>query len=174
MTDLIVRQYEPRDADAVWNLHERALREAGAFDPDLAHLDADLRRIEDVYLDPGGEFLVGEVDSEIVAMGAFRPLGASDHDATLPLDHAAVVERPASGAVLKRMRVDPDHYREGFGTVILDELEDSARAQGIETLVLDTTPTQDTAVAFYEDSGYERARRDETDHGPVLFYRKQL
>ena len=28
LTGLTIRRYEPRDADAVWDLHERALRES--------------------------------------------------------------------------------------------------------------------------------------------------
>lgn len=174
MADLVVRQYEPRDADAVWDLHGRALRDAGAFDPELTHLDEDLQQIERVYLASGGEFLVGERDGELVAMGAFRPLTASEHDTALPLDHGQVVDDPRTAAVLKRMRVDPDHYREGFGTRILAELEGRARDSGFGTLVLDTTPTQDAAVAFYEAHGYERAARVETEYGPVLLYRRDL
>ena len=69
VTDLDIRTYEPRDADAVWSLHERALREAGAFDPELTHLDADLKRIESAYLGAGGTFLVGERGGAILAMG---------------------------------------------------------------------------------------------------------
>jgi hypothetical protein len=43
VSDLQIRQYEPEDADTVWDLHERALGDGGVFDPAYAHLDADLR-----------------------------------------------------------------------------------------------------------------------------------
>ena len=46
----------------MWDLHERALRDVGAYDEEYAHLDADLRNVESEYLDAGGEFLVGEVE----------------------------------------------------------------------------------------------------------------
>ena len=40
----------------------------GAPEPDLDDIEA-------AYLESGGEFLVGEADDEVVAMGAFRPAG---------------------------------------------------------------------------------------------------
>jgi len=57
VSDLRIRQYEPGDADAVWNLHERALRDVGVFDLEYANLDADLRDVPGEYLDPGGRIL---------------------------------------------------------------------------------------------------------------------
>jgi len=55
---LHIRRYEPGDKSAVRRLHEDALNEVGA------HLgsgpwDEDLDKIESVYLESGGEFLVG-------------------------------------------------------------------------------------------------------------------
>jgi len=34
VTALDLRRYEPADVDAVWDLHERTLRDIGAFDPE--------------------------------------------------------------------------------------------------------------------------------------------
>lgn len=150
MTAFHIRRYEPRDADAVWDLHVRALSAAGAYDEEFAHLDADLRRIESAYLEAGGEFLVGEYEDEdeLVAMGAFQP-----HD------------EAGDTAVLRRMRVSPDHHRRGFGTAILRELEARARDDGFERVVLDTTPRQEAAVAFYETHGYDLWRRETVEMG---------
>ncbi|MFB6222712.1 MAG: hypothetical protein ABEH86_03440 [Haloarcula sp.] len=39
MADLSLRRYLPADADAVWDLHERALRDAGGYDETFAHRD---------------------------------------------------------------------------------------------------------------------------------------
>jgi hypothetical protein len=62
------------DQQPVWDLHHIALREVGA------HLgtgpwDDDLCDIERLYLDGTGEFLVGELNGEIVAMGARQNRG---------------------------------------------------------------------------------------------------
>ena len=63
---LHVRRYAPKDKRAVRRLHDDALNEVGA------HLgsgpwDDDLDDIENVYLDSGGEFLVGILDGKIVS-----------------------------------------------------------------------------------------------------------
>src|SRR5919199_967643 len=99
---LHIRRYEPGDKDAVRRLHDDALNEVGA------HLgsgpwDEDLNEIEGVYLRSGGEFLVGVLHGEIVAMGALRRI--SRHKAEL-----------------KRMRVRPDLQGRGYGQTLLGAL----------------------------------------------------
>ena len=156
MTALTLRRYEPADAHAVWDLHERALRDAGGYDEAFAGRDADLGQIGERYLDAGGEFLVGERAGDIVAMGAFQP-----HD---------------DAVVLRRMRVDPAHQRSGYGTRILNDLEARARKRGFDRAELDTTPVQTAAIAFYEHHGYERVGREyyEQADTTLLFYEKRL
>ncbi|MFC7140969.1 GNAT family N-acetyltransferase [Halosimplex aquaticum] len=163
MSDLTVRRYEADDEDAVWDLHERALRDVGAYDEEYAHLDADLRRVESAYLDAGGTFLVGELDGALVAMGAVQSATAIDHHESDP-----------AAAVVRRMRVDPDHQRQGYGSEILRELEARAVELGFERLVLDTTPRQQAAIGLYESFGYREVRREETPTGERIVYEKRL
>jgi len=163
MSELSIRQYEPGDGDAVWALHERALRDAGAYDEEYAHLDRDLRTVESAYLDAGGEFLVGEIDGKVVAMGAVQPTSEVDHHETDP-----------DAAVVRRMRVDPAHQRRGYGSRILRELEARAPDLGFERLVLDTTPRQEAAIALYESFGYAERRRESTPHAEMIYYAKEL
>jgi len=68
---LALRRNRHSDHDTVWALHNAVLAGTGA------HLssgpwDDDLHHIEAVYLDGGGEFLVGVIDDEVVAMGALQ------------------------------------------------------------------------------------------------------
>ena len=56
--DLRFRQYDERDAAAVWRLHELAMAPTATDPEDIPGTD-DLRAIEETYLDAGGEFLVG-------------------------------------------------------------------------------------------------------------------
>ena len=107
---LELRRFEEADQHAVWELHNLGLHGTGA------HLgngpwDDDLRSIPDSYLHDGGEFLVGVVREEVVAMGALRHV-------------------TDSVAELKRMRVHPGYQRRGFGRQILAALEDRARESG--------------------------------------------
>lgn len=167
MADVVLRRYEPSDRDAVRDLHERALRDAGAYAEDLpAGAEADLDDVESAYLDACGEFLVGERDGEVIAMGAFRPFDGSD-----AFDYP---ESDVPTAEIKRMRVAPGHQRQGVGERVLGVLEERARDAGFERLVLDTGVEMEAAQSFYENRGFEQVGREEFPEYDVavLLYEK--
>jgi GNAT superfamily N-acetyltransferase len=91
---------------------------------------------------PTGHFVVGYVDEVPVAMGGWRRLGPR---AGLP---------SARAAEIKRMYVAPSARRQGRARTILRSLEDSARAAGLDWLVLETGQPQVSAVELYRSSGY--------------------
>lgn len=135
-------------------LHDEALYEVGA------HLgegpwDEDLDRIEEEYLCDGGEFLVGELDGRVVAMGALKR--ASNEQAEL-----------------KRMRVAPDLQRRGLGRRMLEELEKRARGLQFSTLRLDTAVHQAGARRLYASNGYRETGRGEIGPFDCVFYEKEL
>lgn len=147
-----IRRYEPADRDAIRILHDRALNEVGA------HLgsgpwDADLDEIEAVYLRDGGEFLVGVLEGEVVAMGALR--------------------RTSEGrAQITRMRVAPDLQGRGIGQRLLDDLHRKAAELGYETLHLDTTVQQTAARRLYEKNGYREAGRGMVGPFRCIYYER--
>ena len=157
-----LRRYQPDDSDRVWELHEDAMRGVDALAnesvfaevlPNDEELDEDLRAIQETYIEPGGAFFVGEIDKKIVAMGAFKP--ADD----------LVAE-------IKRMRVDPDHQRQGYGQQVLNTLETEAKERGFTEFVLDTTARQSGARQLYEKNGYHETRRETIGEYEMIFYRK--
>lgn len=151
---LSIRRYIPSDADAVWHLHNLALDAVGAHGGN-GPWDDDMRRIGEEYLDSGGEFLVGELDGRIVAMGALRPTG----------DRRAEV---------KRMRVHPDHQRRGHGSAILSALEQRAGQLGFRQLHLETTTRQPAAQAFYESHGFRRSGTSRLGPFELVPYTKDI
>jgi len=68
-------------------------------------------------------------------------------------------------ATVRRMRVDPDHQRRGYGTRLLTAFEGRARERGLDRAVLETHVRLTAARRLYEDQGYEEVGR-ETD-GPT-------
>jgi ribosomal protein S18 acetylase RimI-like enzyme len=149
-----IRRYRQDDADAVWDLHNLALEGTGA------HLgngpwDKDLKRIKEVYLDRGGEFLVGVLDGRIVAMGG---LNRTDEER----------------GEIKRMRVHPDHQRRGLGTAILEHLESGARSFGYKTLHLETAVVQTAAQKLYEKHGYREVGRTVVGGLDTILYEKRI
>lgn len=165
--DLRVRRYRPGDAERCRRLNETALRDVDAYAEGVT--DDDFDAIEQTYVETGGEFLVGERDGDIVAMGALKPVDEGSFAAERVLGPG---DGPA--AEITRMRVDPDHQRRGYGTRMLERLEERARELGFAVLVLDTTARQEGARRLYESFGYGRADRFEWREYEVLCYRKEL
>ena len=92
----------------------------------------------DDFAPPGGAFLLGYLDGELVGCAALRR-----HD---------------DGTVeLKRMYVRPAYRRRGLARQLLSAIEDRARALGYRRLLLETGSKQPEAVALYESHGYRRA-----------------
>lgn len=151
---MFIRRYQSNDQTAVLALHEAALKPTGAFmlDPEL---DADLSQIESVYLQNKGEFLVGELDGVIVAMGAVKKIDETT-------------------AEIKRLRVHPDFQRRGFGQTMLTKIEERAKALGYTTLQLDTTPKQLAAIQLYEKNGYTKTAQRPGKYLELLIYKKIL
>ena len=168
--ELRVRRFEPGDTDRVCELHEAAMRDIDAYVADVP--DEDLESVTETYLEAGGEFLVGERDGRIVAMGAFRPVDESDFVAQV------LPDIPDSTVELSRMRVDPDQQRRGYGRQVATELERRARDRGFAHVVLDTMTTQTAARGFYEALGYEKTARERIEGFDEAFellcYRKSL
>jgi len=133
---LTIRRYGRGDRAAVRELHDDALNAVGAHLGD-GGWDSDLDAIESAYLQSGGEFLVGELDGRIVAMGALR-------------------RDPDGRAWITRMRVAPDLQGRGIGQTLLDRLHIRAAELGYGTLYLDTTVQQVAAQRLYERNGYRR------------------
>ncbi|NYT93900.1 GNAT family N-acetyltransferase [Salinispora sp. H7-4] len=88
---------------------------------------------------PAGTFLVAELDGESVACGGWR-----SHDGSVET------------AELKRMYVAPQVRGRGVARAILAAVEQSAREQGRQRIVLECGDRQPEALALYRSSGYAR------------------
>lgn len=151
---LRIRRFKDSDHDAVWALHSAALHDAGAY-AGSGPWDDDLHAVRRVYLEQGGEFVVGLLGDELVAMGALRRTGARR-------------------AEIKRMRVAPHHQRRGFGRRILEHLEHRAAQLGYTQLHLDTTAEQLAAQALYRNHDYRETARERNERFELIFYAKNL
>jgi ribosomal protein S18 acetylase RimI-like enzyme len=157
MPSLEIRRYEPRDYARVFELHVLGLEQTGTHIDSWAH-GVDLASPEALaatYLEGRGDFLVGELDGIIVAMGALRPF-----------DDTRVE--------MKRVRVDPEYQRRGFGETIVVRLEERARELGASGVHLDTTTGQEPAIAMYEKLGYEEIGRASLRRFDIVLMEKPL
>lgn len=154
---LVIRRYEPSDADRVWEVHERALRASPLEFVEDAPADDDITAIAAEYIDNEGDFLVGLLDGEIVAMGGYDP------------------EDEETAEVL-RMRVHPEYQGEGYGGRLLLEIEDRIQSNGFTHAVLYTNEKLRAARGLYEKHGYEETAREtiEATGDEFVHYRKRL
>ena len=152
-SSLIIRRYKKSDKKDVWNLHVTPLKDAHAY-IGSGQWDKDMEDIENVYL-KNGEFLVGETDGKIVAIGAFKKISSEI-------------------AEIKRMRVLPGYQRNGFGQAIFDRLQKKAVGLGFKKIRLDTSTRQKAAQKFYEKNGFKEIRRGLLGGLETIYYEKVL
>jgi ribosomal protein S18 acetylase RimI-like enzyme len=151
---LTIRRYEPADYETVVHLHIQPLQEVGAY-LGRGPWDDDLYAIEEAYFNNNGEFLVGECEGLVVAMGALR-------------------RTSETRAEIKRMRVASAYQGRGFGQLIYNELEARARELGYTTLHLDTSTVQLAAQKMYEKNGFREVGRRMLRDLEDILYEKDL
>ena len=152
----VIRAYEPRDAEAVWELHWEGLHDTGSIIvPSQSAWDDDVRKVEEHYLGKGSHFWVVEEAGRIVGMAAIHRLGPG-------------------AAELKRMRVAGDRRRRGLGQRLLELAEQFCRAQGYKRIVLDTTDRMEAVRCLYEKNGYALSHEMPLADRRIYYYAKEL
>ncbi|ERH08635.1 MAG: acetyltransferase (GNAT) family [halophilic archaeon J07HX64] len=180
---LTFRGYDPRDADAVVALDDWAMRAAGTDPTDIPG-HGDIERIGSAYLDAGGEFLVGTLDTAdrsfdtadrnrgrfetfdgpLAAMGGYLPNEAG-------YDDERTVE---DAAELHRMRVAPSVQGRGYGTDLLDALEERMAEAGFSRVLATTARRQERAIALYPGAGYEQVDSSTYGEYDLVHFQKRL
>ncbi|RPF23224.1 GNAT family N-acetyltransferase [Myceligenerans xiligouense] len=95
------------------------------------------------------------VATVVIRVGGVAAAGGSVRDLSGADDGVDGLHPPGTGEV-KRVFVGPGFRRRGLSTLIMGELEKSAREAGLARLVLETGTEQPEAIALYEKLGYER------------------
>ncbi len=152
---LRIRRYRWSDLDTILALHQICLAEVGLVPGDGVYYDDDFPRIQELYLACGGDFLVGEVDARVVAMGGLRPVDSQV-------------------AEVCRLRVHPHHQGRGFGAAMLSALEERAVVLGFHTLCGDTTLNQGAALALYARQGWKETSRRQVGGLTVIYGEKHI
>jgi GNAT superfamily N-acetyltransferase len=114
-------------------LSERRVREG------IALVDQLIAELPGAYRPPRGEILLWFEDDRVVACGAIRELEPKI-------------------AEIKRIYVRSDYRGKGFGHPFVRALIDHARRLGYEILRVDTLPTMQAAIEFYQELGFRPVR----------------
>ena len=152
---MIVVESEPFDGPdgrALTDAYHRELRARFPEDYDPARgLPATRRDLTP----PSGIFLVAQQDDIAVGCGGLKTLD------------------PTTGEI-KHMFVQPSHRGRGIGGQLLGALEDHARTQGFNRLVLDTSEFLTEAIALYRRSGYVEIDPYNSNHYATHWFAKDL
>jgi [ribosomal protein S18]-alanine N-acetyltransferase len=71
----------------------------------------------------------------------------------------AAARRVADEAELQNLAVDPQHRRQGVGQRLVFEVHGRLRAAGTKRVFLEVRPSNESALALYQSSGYAMVGR---------------
>lgn len=142
---LLIRQANPlpNELDTLWALNCRAFegRTSDYNFADATQKEKFITGLKNISVNPRGRVLVGVVENSIVGMVVLQPTGVPD-----------------AGEVI-RVRVDPNHRRQGYGQKLMQELEVQAKTLGYKKLILGTGSRLEEANRMYEKLGYRITSR---------------
>ncbi len=167
--ELRLRRYRAADHGTVLALHREGLAQVGLRPGDGVYYDHDFFRMEDIYLRNDGEFLVGELDGDIVAMGGLRRADLVPGGRARAFGGYVPGTPALDAAEMVRLRVRPAVQRRGYGSAVVQALEERAKEYGYRVLRGDTTELQAPALSLYRKFGWTETRR-ETIGGIVNIY----
>lgn len=158
--ELRLRRYRTADHAVVLALHREGLAQVGLRPGDGVYYDHDFFRMEDIYLRNDGEFLVGEAEGAIVAMGGLRRADLVPGGRARAFGGYALGVPALDAVEMVRLRVLPAVQRRGYGTAVVQALEERAREYGYRVLRADTTELQTPALTLYRKAGWTETRRE--------------
>ena len=135
----------------------RALRVEAGWDEEAigSWFDAMQRRERGMW--------VAELEGKVVAMVAVDFID-SDPDVADGRTTAAVTSLAVTAGAARR----------GLGRLLTLFAEEQAKARGVQTLTLNTRPTNAAALALYVGLGYQAFKREPRPWGEAVFLRKRL
>jgi len=146
------RRYQLADHDAVASAFAACTHQLGfTLDP----WNDDMHQIPAVYLETGGEFIVGDYERKIVSFAGLR-------------------RDSADRAEIRRVGVHPDAQRRGFARAMIRDIEDRAAVLGFSYLYLDTSIAQVAAQRLYRACGYRENGHVEKNGIECIVYNKEL
>ena len=78
---------------------------------------------------------------------------------------AVVLSRHGRAFEIDFLAVDPERQGRGIGNWLLDNIERTARADGLEALLLHTAEMREDLLRIYRQHGFKETRRAPPEHG---------
>jgi putative acetyltransferase len=139
MSEIIIREIEPRDNKAVANLIREVLVELGAPKVGTAYEDKSLDVLSEVYDKDKAAYFVTEVDGIIVGGAGISQLENTTDN---------ICE-------LQKMYFSSQARGKGLGTIMIKKCVETAKGLGYEQCYLETLPYMKSAVKLYKKTGFK-------------------
>lgn len=150
LDDVGFEAVDPASADAQWAMR-RYVEELDRTFPGGFPVEATLAEAIDVFVPPGGVFVVARAGDRVVGCGGVQFLDATTGE-------------------IKRMWVHPDARGSGLGRRLLAHLEGRIAGAGRSRVLLDTNGTLAPAIAMYRAAGYlDRDRYNDNPYAEHWF-----
>lgn len=137
--DHTLRMFRNEDAQAVKELILAILAGEYPFDRS-AYSDSDLDRIAEVYGGPNESFFIIEEGGRVVGT-------------------AGVKEDSKDEALLRRLFVDPDHRKRGYGSQLIRKAIEFCRSKGYKRLFFRCTDRMSDAMRLCEKNGFKETEK---------------
>ena len=139
MSEIIIREIEPRDNKAVANLIREVLVELGAPKVGTAYEDKSLDVLSEVYDKDKAAYFVTEVDGIIVGGAGISQLENTTDN---------ICE-------LQKMYFSSQARGKGLGAIMIKKCVETAKGLGYEKCYLETLPYMKSAVKLYKKTGFK-------------------
>jgi ribosomal protein S18 acetylase RimI-like enzyme len=169
MSDYYIRPYAPEDQPGIEWLYARTPPAGRTYvrpqplAPDLGAIDANYDAFW-VAVEPTaeGDAIVGMAGLERIA----------EHQVGAPVPD--FIERSRPTANLHHVIVAPERQRRGIGRELMRTATEWARSNAFEAAVLNTTPQQEAAVAFYHALGFSEVGRSMIGRYELIWFHIDL
>ncbi len=140
MSNVIIREVQAKDNQAIKDLVINTLAEFGAKGPGFASSDEELQDMYSAYLAKDKCFYVIEKEGVVLGAGGVAPLDG---------------EEKSGICELRKMYFDPKLRGYGLGKKLINKCIDKAREIGFHAMYLETIPEMTVAQTLYKSRGFE-------------------
>ena len=159
---MILREFRQEDQPGIVSLQEEFMNEffpEYADDPRQYEWNADAYDVNQHYIQKGGKVWVVDDDNHIAGFGCVRIVDS----------HTAEI---------KRVRINAQYRGKGWGSTIIEKIEEHCANYNFRRLLVDTEESLKAARSMYDNMGYTVYRTNtETEDGTEytqIFYEKLL
>ena len=133
-----IRAIKPDDNLMLAQIIRTSLAEFGANKPGTVYFDPTTDALYELFQTPGSDYFVAEADGNLLGgAGLFPTAGLAD-----------------GVAELVKMYLKADARGKGYGRLLVNKVEETAKEMGYTALYLESMPELINALSMYEKMGY--------------------